>query len=280
MSTHIPLPVIQVPIGDCMIPTFDRFGLIPRIYTDPATPLTSLIHPALCRTSPRETSCFEFRSNVPDDPGFKRFALFHFNIVGVTSEMVKDSFSRAYIRPATLKEMLMVTSHHLKDYGEATVIALGSSNIQSPELSYSSMARLYRLFTSRRRHLKWLKSIETFPLMDWRNRDSHLRPTKGVGGWKSNYVFLGVVKNREFDLKLLDMKITVEKYLSLPRWNTLSGDFMSKGEIGTLFVYSDGTIRKLVKSEDMDVQQLGSCIFAGTPYGRGLIHYRPIFVQK
>jgi hypothetical protein len=216
---------------------------------------------------------------VDESPGFKRFALFHFNTVGVTSDMVKDSFSRAYIRPATLKEMLVVTGHHLKDYGEATVIALGSSNIQSPELSYSSMSLLYRLFILRRSHLKWLKSVETFPLMDWRNQDSHLRPTKGAGGWKSNCVFLGVVKNREFDLKLLDMKITVEKYLSLPHWNTLPDDFMSKGEIGTLFVYSDGTIRKLVKGSDINANQFGAGCLSGVPE-RGFVHYRPIFVQK
>lgn len=263
-----------------MIPAFDRFHL-PRIKTDPDTPFTSLVPCALCRTSSREASRLNLRSNVDDSPGFKRFALFHFNTIGITSGMVIDSLERAFIRPATFKEMLVVTSHHLKDYGEATVIALGSSNIQSPELSYSSMSLLYRLFTPRRIHLKWLKSIETFPMMDWRNQSSHLCLTKGAGGWRSNCVFLGVVKNREFDLKLLDMKITVEKYLSLPRWNTLSSDFMSKGEIGTLFVYSDGTIRKLVKSEDVDVRQFDSDILTGrSPCERSLIHYRPIFVQK
>ncbi|MBP6974991.1 MAG: hypothetical protein KBB54_03565 [Candidatus Pacebacteria bacterium] len=273
-TPHIPLPIIEVPTTDPKIPVFNRFYL-PRIKTDHRTPLDSLLASAKCQTGAWENAC-KLYSNVPDHPGYKRFILVRYEPDGIDREEVLRSFEDGDIRPATLKEMLAVTTQHLESYGISRVIALGSSNINSPELSRSSQGLLYRLCNTRKMHLRWLKSIETFPLMDWRKEYSHLHLTEGVGGWKSRCVFLGVVLNREFDTRLVDMKISIADYRALPRHDFYPN--LEHAAMGSRYVAESGYICKVVRNDEIFPKQFGQRLIP-LPKNIGLQYYRPVFTD-
>lgn len=269
---NIPLPIIQVSTTDRKISPFNRF-FCPWTHTDHRDPLDSLLKSAHCQTAAWENACNVY-PNVQSHPGYKRFVLVHYEPEGITGDEVLHSFEEVAIRPATLREVLAVTAQHLKSCGNTTVIALGSSNIQSSKLSYASQGSLYRLFNTRRMHTQWLKRIEAFPLVEWRHSYSHLRLTKGVGGWKSECVFLGVVLNREFDTRLVDMKISTVEYLALPKH-----DFYGNLEhvaLGSKYVAESGHVCEVVRGAEMFAKQWG----AGLSFPKiGLRHYRPVFTD-
>jgi hypothetical protein len=269
---HIPLSIIQVTTADWKIPNFNRFFL-PQIYTDYGKPLNSLLKSARCNTSALKEAR-KVLPNVQSPPGRKRFVLVHYEHEGITPEEVLRSFKDACIRPATLEDMLALTSQYLASRGDTTVIALGSSNIRFPELSHESRNRLYRLFITRKMHARWQKNVEVFPLMDWGNTYSHLRLTKGVGGWKSGVTFLGVVEDREFDIRLVDLKISTAEYLALPKWDRYPD--IEHAPLGTRYVTESGYICRVVKGSEMFIKQRDP----GMPTPKiGLRYYRPVFTD-
>lgn len=272
-NIHIPLAIIQVSTEDRKIPEFNRFWC-PQIYTDHRNPLDSLLTSAHCQTGAWESAC-KVRPNVQSSPGRKRFVLVHYEREGIRSDEVRRSFEDAGIRPATLEEMLALTAQYLASRGDATVIALGSSNIQSPELSYASQDFWYRLLITRKMHARWQRDIEVFPSMNWRNTHSHLRLTNGRSGWKSECVFLGVVQNRDFNTRLTDLKISTVGYLNLPDHSFYTDP--GQVELGSKYVAKSGCVCEFVDSNHIIPKQYPN---AQTSNPRvGLRHYRPVFTD-
>lgn len=269
---NTPLPIIQVLTKNRKIPVFNRFD-ISWVHTDHRDPLDSLLASAQCQTGAWENACKVYPC-VQSHPGRKRFALFHYEPEGITRDEVLRSFEDAHIRPATLGEMLAVTAQYLTSRGNTTVIALGSSNIQTPELSYSSQSLLYRLFITRKTHTRWQRSVEVFPSLNWRNSYSHLHLTKGIGGWKSECLFLGVVLNRDFDTRLVDLKISTDEYHDLPKYDTYPN--LEYAPLGSRYVAESGYICEVVHGSEMFTSQWG----AGTSVPKiGLRYYRPVFTD-
>lgn len=213
--------------------------------------------------------------NVQNHPGRKRFVLVQYEPEGITAEEAIRSLWNGYIRPATLQEMLAVTGQHLAMFERATIIALGSSNIKSPELAFASQSCWYRAFTSQKRHLRWQKTVEVFPSLRWAGDNSHLHLTKGAGGWKSENLYLGVVREREFDQDLVDMKISVQNYLELPDHNFYPN--LEHAPLEAMYVAESGYICEVVRGSQMFKKQQ---THSRTPTPKiGLRCYRPVFTD-
>lgn len=249
-------------------------SISPQIYTDHRDSLDSLLTSAHCQTGAWEDAC-KVQSNVQSHPGRKRFVLVHYEREGIRSDEVRRSFEDAGIRPATLEEMLALAAQYLVSRGDTTVIALGSSNIQSPELSYASRGFWYRLLITRKMHARWQRDIEVFPSMNWRNTHSHLRLKNGRSGWKSECVFLGVVQNRDFNTRLVDLKISTTDYLALPKHDFYPN--LEHVRLGTRYIAESGYICEVVRDDQVFPKQHQKAM---TSIPRiGLRHYRPVFTD-
>lgn len=280
METATQLRVLRIPENN-ELPKRNRF-IAQQMEVVYDKPLTEMLADANCHpyknfdSDPIGNDTFGRHYNLGRRKVWFEILIFDgFRSWGVSKKLVLEVMKELDLRPACVEELIAFALIYKGELKTHSLIALGSSDkvmLQYKEDQKSGWKKFCEFITGRKEKIR-----PSYPQFESSDRNL-LRLSRGEGNWKPDYcAFLGVYHPDPFEGKYINLPITKEDYERLPPGSSFTHIQLNQTlPLGTMYRAADGHVCKIVRGEEMIAEQWGAGLSIPD---RGLIHYRPVFVE-